>query len=457
MKYRPHRPDAASSGRLHAWLRGSVKMTLAIVWLMAAGISAQPGERRITLALNDTPLAEVMNMIARQERVNILLSQQVDVNVSFSVYDLPLDRAIDAIANAAGYVVERRGGNYFVIERDDAGRYATSNLTQVRTYKVSYADATEMQAMLMPYLSAFGKISVLAERALITIEDAPDFLARFDRLVREIDLRPQQILIEAKILEVTLTSEDSYGIDWSDLFSARDAAGTLGTQGLLGAGGAGTTGFFLTLANDEVDLLFNALESRGRVRTLSTPKLLALENHEASVIIGDRRGFQVTTTINQVTSETIQFLESGVILRVTPRIGPDGSVMLDVHPEVSTGNVDANGIPSQVTTEVTTQLIVPSGRSVFIGGLIKHNSAVAQAGMPLLRRVPGLRRLFSNEEKTATNSETVVLITPYVVEDLDAHWNAEAVERIGSAQTDFDGAVQMLENDVTRFERPSRE
>jgi type II secretory pathway component GspD/PulD (secretin) len=127
------------------------------------------------------------------------------------------------------------------------------------------------------------------------------------------------------------------------------------------------------------------------------------------------------------------FLESGVILRVTPQVDRDGRVLLDVHPEVSTGTVDANGIPSQVTTEVTTQLIVPSGRTVFIGGLIKHNSTIGQNGIPGLRRVPGLRRIFSNEERTESNSETIVLITPHIVEDFGAPWNADAVDRLSSA------------------------
>jgi type II secretory pathway component GspD/PulD (secretin) len=286
---------------------------------------------------------------------------------------------------------------------------------------------------------------------LLTIEDTPEFLHRFDALIRDIDHAPQQILIEAKILEISLNSDDAYGIDWSDLFSIRDTDGTFGTQGLLESGGASSAGFFLTLTDQQLQLVFNALEARGQVRTLSTPKLLALENQEASVIVGDRRGFQVTTTINQVTSETIEFLESGVILRVTPQVDANGHVLLDVHPEVSTGNVDANGIPSQVTTEVTTQLLVPSGRTVFIGGLIKHSSFLAQAGVPVLRRIPGLRRVFGNENRTEANSETIVLITPHLVGDFDETWNAGPTDKVDNAQRAVDAEVRRLESDASRF------
>jgi type II secretory pathway component GspD/PulD (secretin) len=431
--------------------RGWLALITACLGLGFIGtMSAQQPEQRISMAMIDTPLSEVLNMISRQERVNILMSNEVDVSVSFNVFDLTVTEAIEAISNAAGYAVERRGGNYFIIERDDAGRYATSNLTQVRTFRLEYADPDELQTMLAPYLSELGEISVLPERRLLTIEDAPDFLERFETIIRDVDHQPRQILIEAKILEVTLTSEDSFGIDWSDIFTVRNSSGTFGTQGLLEAGGAATAGFFLTLTDEQLLLLFNALESRGRVQTLSTPKLLALENTEASVIIGDRRGFQVTTTINQVTSETIEFLESGVILRVTPQVDRDGRVLLDVHPEVSTGNVDANGIPSQVTTEVTTQLIVPSGRTVFIGGLIKHSASLGESGVPVLRRVPGLKRFFANQERTDTNSETIVLITPRIVDDLDAPWNTEPSERVNAAGREVDSRVDFIESDVNR-------
>jgi len=420
-------------------------------------LHAQEQPRTISLAMTEMPLSEVMNMLSQQERVNILMGDDVDVNVSFNIFDVTVEEAIKAIANAAGFAVEQRGNSYFIIDRDDAGRYSTSNLTEVRTFRLRYADPSELQSMLTPYLSDIGELSVLADRRLLTVEDAPDFIDRFERMIAEIDQAPQQILIEAQILEILLTSEDSYGIDWSDLFTVRNAEGTYGTQGLLGAGSANSAGFFLSLNDEQLVLALNALEARGRVRTLSTPKLLAVENEEASVIIGDRRGFQVTTTINQVTSETIEFLESGVILRVTPQVDVDGNILLDVHPEVSTGSIDSNGIPSQVTTEVTTQLLVPSGRTIFIGGLIKHASGLSQNGVPGLRRIPGLRRLFSNEERTEVNTETIVLITPRLVNDLSADWNTVPGSAVTEAARATSAEAGAIEDDLNRFDDDDEE
>ena len=108
--------------------------------------------------------------------------------------------------------------------------------------------------------------------------------------------------------------------------------------------------------------------------------------------------------------------------------------MMDIHSEVSTGVVDINGIPSQTTTEVTTRLLVASGQTIFIGGLIKQTLNETQAGIPILRRIPGLGLLFSSREMTSINTETVIVITPRVVGDVGGRWDAEAQSEIESLE-----------------------
>ena len=398
---------------------------LLLVGLLTGAANAQSEEPLISLAMRDTELAEVMEMLSRAERINILLSEGVGGEVSFSLYDVPLSEAILSIANAAGFAAERRNGTYFIVERNEAGSYAASDLTEIRTFRIQYADPGQLQGMLSPYLSEYGQMTVMPENKILMVEDTPEFLRRIAALIRDIDQQPKQILIEARILEVTLNAEDSYGINWTDFFQSDGGDGSYGTRGLEGAGASGSSGLFFEVANTDLTAMLSALEQNGRIRTLSTPKLLALENQEASVIVGDRRGYKVTTTINQVTSESIEFLESGVILRVTPHVDSEGRVMMDIHPEVSTGVVDANGIPSQTTTEVTTRLLVGSGQTVFIGGLIKQTQTESRKGVPLLGRIPGVGLLFSSREVTSANTETVVVITPRVVGDINGQWNTE--------------------------------
>ena len=375
--------------------------------------TAQQIEQRISMTMKEADLADVMDMISREQRVNIFVSSNSNEQVSFSLYDMKLPDAIRAIANAAGLAVEHYEGNYFIVDRDEAGKYEPDALTEVKSFQLEYVEVDEMQALLDPYLSEYGEITVFTERNIFLVEDTPGFLRRIAALVQEIDKEPTQILIEAKILEVTLTDDDSYGLDWTKFFSAQDGDGEFGVQGL---SNPGSPGLFFSFANDNITAALDALTSQGRVRTLSSPKLLAVEDQESSVIVGDRRGYSVTTTINQVTTESIEFLESGVILRVTPAVDDSGHVMMDVHPEVSTGIINPlTGIPSQTTTEVTTRMIVPDGQTIFVGGLIKHSIEESKSGVPVLGRIPGVGRLFSNRESTSTNTETVVLITPTVL------------------------------------------
>lgn len=402
----------------------------------------------VTLSVRNSDITEVMQMLSRSNRVNILLAPEVVGKVSFSLYEVPLAEAIRSIANTAGFAVEQRNGTYFVLGRDNAGQYADSDMTQLRTFAIQYADTATIQTMLTPYLSGFGKVTALPARRILVVEDTPPFMDRLAALIDELDRAPRQILIEAQILEVTLNEEDSWGVDWSDLFARNNGDASIGTRGLAGAGGSGNSGFLLSIDNADVIATLTALEQDGRVRTLSTPKLLALENQEASVIVGDRRGYQVTTTINQISTESIEFLESGVILRVTPTVDANDKIMMDIHPEVSTGTVDGNGIPSQTTTEVTTRLLVNSGETVFVGGLIKQSMNNQRSGVPGVSRLPGIGRLFSSRESTSVNTETVVLIKPVLVESDDSSWSLPTERRVNLIEDELDSNQAAIDREV---------
>ena len=243
---------------------------------------------------------------------------------------------------------------------------------------------------------------------MIVVEDTIDHLKRIDDIMTNIDATPMQILIEAKILVITLNDSDAYGINWSSVFS--DGENTISSTLT-----APTTGLSFNRVTPDIDITLSALLTDDRVRTLSSPNLVTVANKEASVIIGDRQGYKVTTTINQVTTESVEFLESGVILRVTPTVDEEGMIMMSIHPEVSNGVISPDGIPSQTTTEVTTDILTTDGESIFIGGLIKNNIVEGTESVPLLGAIPILGSLFSSETRSSINTETVVLITPYVI------------------------------------------
>jgi type II secretory pathway component GspD/PulD (secretin) len=422
---------------------------LLLVMQCTSTIADESDNPLLSMTMRDADISEVMEMLSRQNRVNILLGENTDASVSFNLYDVRLDQAISSIANAAGYTVEKRRDTYFILPPADAGKMPGTGFKVVRTFPIQYADAAVLETKLEDYVSEYGSITAVPERKLLVVEDQPAFVRQMAALVAALDRRPQQVMIEARILEVTLNDEQSYGIDWTSFFDNKE--GSFGLQGLSTPGSAGGTGLFFDYVQADFEVAIRALEAEGRIRNLASPKLVTVENEEAEVIIGQRLGYQVTTTINQVTSETIEFLESGVILRVVPAVDDDGRILLTIHPEVSNGVLDDNGIPSQTTTEVTTQLLVSSGQSIFIGGLLRHTTTEGRAGVPVLGRIPGIRWLFGNRTRQSSNTETVVLITPRL---LDAEFQAfsdQKVNEVDEAEAELSVESQVIEEHIEKF------
>ena len=429
-----------------------VSGSLASLTAQAASEKPEQIGELITLNFRESSLQEVFDILSRKDKVNIILGKGVSGNVSVNLYNISVNEAIYRVAESADYAVEYRNGYYVILDRKDTGLDHFGGLTQLRTFKVQYSDPQQVADILSKYLSRYGKVTPLLARKMIVIEDTPEFVERASKLLLELDAQPKQILIEAKVLEVTLNDGELYGVDWSKVFgSTSNTTTTFGTNGLASGdavNGPRQPGFFFGLANKNLELFLEAQATRNRVRTLSTPKLLAMENQESRVSIGDSTGFKVTTTINQVTTESIQFLESGVILRVTPSVDQLGRVLLKVHPEVSSASLNA-GIPSKKSTEVTTELISEDGQAIFIGGLIKKVSRKDKTGVPILGDIPGIGRLFSSTTESVNNTETVIIITPKIIQDARAitALTSDKSEQIDHATVVIDDHQSELESE----------
>jgi type II secretory pathway component GspD/PulD (secretin) len=398
---------------------------LALAALLVCPPSAFAG--KISLSIQELDIREIMQMLSREQRMNIFVAEGVSGTVSVNLYDMETTEAVNLIAESAGFVVEQRNNSFFVLEREDAGKLRQSDRMAVRSFKVQYAAVGEVETILQDYISNFGSIKSLPENDLLVVEDLPPFLDKIESILGEIDREPKQIMIEAKILEISLTDNQAYGLDWAKLLDSSSAIGALGVRGLASATSAG---LFANYSNDDVELVLSALKERGRLRTISTPKLLAMEGLEAETVVGTEIGYQVTTTINQVTTESIEFLESGIILRVLAEVDRSGRIMLEIHPEVSTAVVSDDGIPSKATTQVSTQMLVPDGKTVFLSGLIQHQVNNTREGVPVLGDLSVIGGLFSNRAQSITSTEIVVLITPTIVNYTQREPEVNSIDRV---------------------------
>ncbi|NNE04123.1 MAG: type II secretion system secretin GspD [Xanthomonadales bacterium] len=248
--------------------------------------------------------------------------------------------------------------------------------------------------------------------------------------MNRIDEEPLQVLIEAQVIDVSLTDELQFGVNWfltnrTDLIAEsgitvggetfRDTS--IGSSFLSNISRLGGGGKSLIEATVE------ALDAVTDVRTLAAPSLLVRNNASATITVGTQVPVQsssISTGNNNVVSSA-QYISTGVTLNVTPRINPGGLVYLDIQQDVSVaGQIDpslsSSGNPPINTKSVTSQVAVQSGQTVFLAGLIQDTANRTQSGLPGVSRVPGIGRLFGSKRRQNTKSETLVMITPSVIQ-----------------------------------------
>ena len=264
----------------------------------------------------------------------------------------------------------------------------------------------------------------------LLVRTRPAQWKEIESAIRRLDNLPLQVQIETRILEVKLTGELDLGVQWylgrlAGNSASTTVANTSGSQGALGGGGAGlgaTDSLFYSFVSNNLQVALHALETNGRTQVLSAPSLVVMNNQQAQIQVGDNIPIS-QTTVNTSTSDTtlssVEYVQTGVILDVVPRINPGGLVYMDIQQQVSdadtSASTDSNGNPRISTRSVSTQVAVQSGQTVLLGGLIKQDNSESVSAVPYLGQVPGLRWLFGNTSKSKNRTELIVLITPRVV------------------------------------------
>jgi general secretion pathway protein D len=277
-----------------------------------------------------------------------------------------------------------------------------------------------------------GDVRIVADEAnnsLIIVATAQEYEI-IRPIVNQLDVMPLQVLVDATIVEVTLTDNLKYGIQW--YFNHSNGGQNIVESNDLGAlaAGAATGGFgysFLSKSGD-IKAVLNAEASNNNVNVISSPSLMVLNNQEASIQVGKEISLMTgslgslnntnTTgsTSNNVFSQQQQ-RKTGVKLKIKPRVNANGLVTMEVTQSVEDpGAIPANGTnPSILTREINSSVAVQSGETIVLGGLIKDNNTDDNNGIPLLHDVPILGTLFGSKTRTKDKTELVVLITPRVV------------------------------------------
>lgn len=255
----------------------------------------------------------------------------------------------------------------------------------------------------------------------VIVFGSPREFALVEDALRKLDVAPIQVLIEAAITEVSLTDELRFGVQWNfqtgeSNFALSEGSGPNPTRIL--------PGFSYFLAGTDIQATLNALEERTNVRVVSAPKLVVLNNQTATLQVGDQvpiqtQSAQSVQNPNAPIVNAIEYRDTGVILKVTPRVNAGGLVMLDIGQEVSDlSRRTISGISSPIisTRRVATSIAVQDGQVVTLGGLFRDSNNFGKNGLPILSRIPILGGLlFGNQSKSQNRTELLILIKPHVL------------------------------------------
>ena len=284
-------------------------------------------------------------------------------------------------------------------------------------------------AQQAPATAVLGNVRVMADELnnSVLVWGTKSEYAKIESTLKRLDLPPTQVLIEASIVEVTLNDDLQYGLQWA-FSDSRSTTGYTGA-GMLsnntqtsGSLLAPTNGFSYTLKNPlgNVRAILTALSAKTTLKVIASPSLMVLDNHTASIAVGNQTPIQAGTTQNienNVTSTNIQYKDTGVNLMVTPSVNAGNIVTMQVDQSVTDvgGQDEITKQRSFLQRQLSSKVAVRSGESIVMGGLIQETGTNSRSGVPVLHEVPVFGNLFGATRNEGRRTELLVVITPRVV------------------------------------------
>ncbi|PIY83704.1 MAG: hypothetical protein COX96_04075 [Candidatus Omnitrophica bacterium CG_4_10_14_0_2_um_filter_44_9] len=436
----------------------------------------------ITLDFKEADIRDVLKIISYKSGVNIVASPEVTGTVNVRITDVPWERALDVILKTYGYAYDKQDRIIMVapLEKLMAQRKMEQDMAQVQptateVVDLKYIDAVDAKKAIEPQLSPRGRITILEitgqagwgfggsfeekrsrgsevngrSRTMI-VSDIPPVLDRIRKMIEGIDQKPKQVLIETRLVEISLNKLKDFGFDYATGGAGTTATSAVTTESFTGdmkAGGhslgslispaafgpqaatitSANTGLnlvFQKLAGDKFEVLFHALEERVGTNTLSAPSILTLDNQEATILVGEKFPI-VNTTVSAQSATTVnvslqEYKDIGIQLNVVPQVSGKTKdyINMIIHPAVTTeGTLIESKYPRITTREVQTQVMIKSGETIMIGGLIKDVKNESVEGIPLLRKIPILGKLFERTTIDTEKIELIIFITAHIVDD----------------------------------------
>jgi type IV pilus assembly protein PilQ len=431
------------------------KQSLGETTLLAGG--SKFSGRKISIDLQDADLINVMRLFAEVANLNIILSPEVKGRVTVRMVNIPWDQAMDIILkmNGLGYVLEDnilRIASVGALTKEaedemrskEAKKKAEDLITRI--VPVNYAKAGEIEPTIKKSLSPRGETVTDTRTNTLIIKDIARNVDEVVSLIKLLDKPIAQIMIEARIVEASLTFSRSLGVQWGGSQKIDAAHGnptgvsfpnSVGITGgpTMGATPSGSGNFFVNMPSPagagtgggaigftfgsiskslNLDLILSALESTGEGKVISTPRVSALDNKEAKI----EQGISIPFSTTSASGTQIQFIDAKLSLIVTPHATPDNKIFMKIQATKNapdTSLLGASGQPSIRKNEATTEILLADGETAVIGGILILNRGQSVTKVPFFGDLPLIGWLFKSKTTTEDKTELIIFITPRVV------------------------------------------
>lgn len=401
--------------------------------------------RKVSLDFKDADIRNILRLIAEVSNLNIIASEDVTGKITMRLVDVPWDQALDVVLQARALGMARVGNVIRVAPLETLKKETQAELEAKRAKErledlvtelipVNYATAKELVTQVKSVLSDRGDVKVDDRTNVLIVKDLPRNMGNVKNLVKALDTKTPQVLIEARIVEANLTFQRELGVSWGFETVAGNPTGNIGTvSGGLPGGKvvdlpalpkAGTAGVLEFLFNSnkglrELDVAISAHEMKGDVRIISSPKIATLDNKEASIEQGLRIPYLKLTTEGTVTTD---FIDANLKLTVTPHVTNDGNIKLNIKAKKDAPDrtIEVQGVPSIDKKEAITEVLIKDNGVVVIAGIYTIEKTDSTEGIPLFSKIPLLGWLFKREAKEDKRKDLLIFISPKIIRDQQA-------------------------------------
>jgi len=380
-------------------------------------------QERISLTAKDAPMDAVLGLLAEQHGLNIVAGTELAQHISVKLTNVTLEDALDSITLVNGYTWARQNDIITVTAVDPSKKMAPAlQDRRVQVFTLNYVSSIDVDKVVKGLLSPVGQsftnqsLPTDQRRTLdqLVVEDLPPYIARVAEYVSQVDIPPSQVVVEAQVLEVTLKDNYRHGVNFKTLARLAGADIIFETVGLANAGTAQSS--FVHINGTDLNGLLEFLYTTTDAKTLATPRVTVLNGQMATIQIGQKLGYKTLQQTQTSTLQNVQFLDTGVILKVTPSITQDNQIMLKVKPSVSDGNIDnTSGLPNSNTTEVDTNVLLCDGEAIILGGLIKEVDTEEVLKIPILGDIKYIGWIFRRVSVVRDKREIIIALVPRIV------------------------------------------